>query len=98
GQSVRVADLVLEAEADQVKLGERSERFQAVKRKRMPAEECLEVEARSESPLASPLRVVVHDGVQHLQAVVAHAERVGVGESETELAADLAVILDHAAE
>ena len=39
----------------------------------------------------------VHHVVEHLQAVVAHADRVGVGKGQAELAPHRAVVLDHGA-
>ena len=86
----------MEAEADEVELGERRERFEAVQRQFVVSQLGLEVEPRRERPLAGPLRIVVHDAVEDLQAVVTHAERISIGESEAELAANLAVILDDA--
>src|SRR5262249_42572594 len=47
-----------------------------------------------EGPLAGPLRIVVHEAVEHLQAVMTGAQRVGIGEGETELAADGTVLDD----
>ena len=89
GQDVGVADLVLQAEADQVEVAQRREGFQAVERQAGAAQLGLEIEPRREGPFAGPLRIVVHDRVQDLQAVMAHAERVGVGKGQAELAAHL---------
>src|SRR5439155_12225110 len=55
----------------------------------------LEVEPRREGPIAGPLGIVVHDRVKDLQAVMAHAQAVGVGEGQTEFAPHLAMILDN---
>ena len=49
-----------------------------------------------EDPLAGPVVAAVHHVVEHLQAVVAHADRVGVGKRQAELAADRPVVLDTA--
>ena len=97
-EDVRVADLVLQREAEDVVLAQRRERFEAIERQVFLAEDRLEVEPGSERPLAGPLRVVVHDRVEDLQAVMAHAERVGVGEAEGDLAANGAVVLGDAVE
>ena len=96
GEDVGVADFVLQAEAEHVELIERRERFQRVNRQPMPAQDRFEIEPRREGPFAGPLRVGVHDAVQHLQAVMAHADRVGVGKSQAEPAANLPVILGDA--
>ncbi len=42
---------------------------------------------------AGPLRIGVHDRIEHLQAVMAHAEGVGVGERQAKRAANLAMVL-----
>ena len=47
GQQVGVADLVLQAEADQVELAQRRERLQAVERQAVAAQLGLEVESRA---------------------------------------------------
>ena len=47
----------------------------------------------AEDPLAGPVVAAVHHVVEHLKAVVAHADRVGVGKGEAELAAHRAVVL-----
>ena len=98
GQDVGVADFVLQAEADDVEFAQRRERLQAVERQAVLAQLGLEIDPRREGPFAGPLRIVVHDRVQHLQAVMAHAERVGVGKRQAQPAAHLAMILDDAVE
>ncbi len=46
-----------------------------------------------ERPFADPIGPAVHQRVEHLQAVMAHADRVGVGKRQAELAADRAMVL-----
>ena len=58
-QDVGVADLVLQAEADQVEVAQRRERFQAVERQAVLAQLGLEVEPGREGAFAGPLRIVV---------------------------------------
>ena len=82
-QDVRVADLVLEREPDDVEPVQRRERLQAVERERVVAERLLEVGQRGEDALAGPV-AGVHQAVEHLEPVVAHAQRVGVGEGQAE--------------
>ena len=66
---------------------QRREGFQAVKRQLVLAEQLLHVGQRREGPLAGPIVAAVHHVVEHLEAVVAHADRVGVGKGEAERAA-----------
>ena len=96
GQDVGVAHLVLQAEADQVEVAERGEGFQAVQRPVLAAQQGFKVDPGSEGPFAGPLGIVIHDRVQHLQTMVAHAQGVGVGEGQAQGAADPAVVLDDA--
>src|SRR5262249_30615518 len=77
---------------------QRREGLQTVKRQVVTAQLSLEVEPGRESTFAGPLRVVVHDGVEDLQAVMAHAQTVGVRKGQAQLAADLTMVLDHAME
>jgi len=65
-QNVGVANLVLQAEAHQVEVAQRRERFQAVQRQTMPAQNLLEIRPGGEDALAGPLGVVVHDRVKDL--------------------------------
>src|SRR5439155_26615258 len=65
-----------------------------VERQPLPAQERFEVDPWREGPLAGSLGVAVHDAIKDLQAVVAHAQRVGVGKGQAQLAADLAMIFD----
>ena len=83
GQDVGVADLVLEREPDHVEPIQRGEGLQAVQRQLVPAEGGLEVGQGGEDPLAGPVGGV-HQAVEHLEAVVAHAQGVGVGEGQAE--------------
>src|SRR5262249_29580096 len=94
-QEVGVADLVLEAEADQVKVRQRREGFEAAEGQAVAAQLLFEVERRRKGTFAGPLRGAVHDAVEHLQPVMTHAERVAVGEGEARLAAHPAMVLDH---
>ena len=51
---------------------------------------------RREGPFAHPIVAAVHQRVEHLQAVVAHADGVHVGKRHAQLAAHRAMILaDH---
>src|SRR5207302_3697497 len=85
GEDIGVTNLVLQAEADQVEIAQWRERLQAAQRQAMAAQLPFEIEPGGKGPLARPLRIVVHDAVEHLQAVVAHAERVGVRKGQAEL-------------
>ena len=87
---LRVADLVLQREAEHVELGQRRERLQAVERQSRARAAAASmsvqgVKARSQAQSGRG----VHQRVEHLQAVVAHADGVGVGKRQAELAADL---------
>ncbi len=82
-QHVGVADLVLEREAQHVELVQRRERLQAVERQPVLAQAGLEVGQRREDALAGPA-VSVHQAVQDLKPVVAHAQGVGVGKSQAD--------------
>ena len=93
-QHVAVAEVVLQREAQHVELRKRRERFQAVERQAVLAEQLLHVGQRREGPLAGPI-AAVHHGVEHLQAVMAHADRVGVGKGQAERAAHRAMVLAH---
>src|SRR5262249_24385591 len=81
---------------DHVVLAQRRERLQPEERQIVAAQLGLEIDPRRERPLAGPLRVAVHDRVQDLEAVGAHAEAVGVREGEAQLAANLPVVLGDA--
>src|SRR5579871_334631 len=70
--------------------------LQAIEGETGAAQLGFKVEPGGEGTLAGPLWVVVQDRVQNLQAVMAHAQCIGVGEGQAELAADLAVVLDDA--
>ena len=87
-QHVAVAQIVLQREAEHVELVKRREGFEAVKRQVVLAEQLLHVGQRREGPLAGPIVAAVHQVVQHLKPVMAHADRVGVGKGEAERAAD----------
>ena len=91
-QHVRVADLVLEREADDVELMERREGLEAVEREPVRPEGRLEVGQRREGALARPVRGV-HQAVEHLEPVVAHPQRVGVGEGQADRPPDVPVVL-----
>src|SRR5215831_19354570 len=94
-QQVRVANFVLEAETDEIEILKWREGLQAVKRQAVLPQQGFEIEPGSESALASPLWIIVHDRVKDLQPVMAHAQAVGVGESQAKFAAHLAMILGH---
>ena len=95
-QHVRVADLILQTETDDIEGVQRREGFEAVERQLLAAEHRFEIEPRREGPLAGPLRIAVERAVEHLEAVVAHAERVSVRKAEAKRAANLGVILGDA--
>ena len=98
GQNVRIADLVLQTEAEEVEVAQRREGFQAVQRQPGLAQHGLEIDPRGEGAFAGPLRIVVHQRVEDLQAVVAGADGIGVGEAEAQAAAHPAMVLGDAVE
>ena len=55
----------------------------------------LHVRPRCEAALRHPVLATIHQGVENLQAVVTHANRVGVREAQTEAARYLLMILHH---
>ena len=97
-QHVGVADFVLQAESEDIELGERRERFEAIERQVRLPQFLLEVDPGREGAFARPLRIVVHDRVEDLQAVVRHAKRVGIGKRQAQSAAHFGVVLDDAVE
>ena len=95
GQQVAGADFVLQGEAQHVEVRERSEGLQAVERQLGGAQLGFHVGPGGEDALAGPIGPAVHQRVENLQAMMAHADRVGVGKRQAEPAADVAMILDH---
>ena len=63
---------------------QRRETLQADQRQSPLPQQRLQVGQRREDPLAGPIAAAVHDRVQHLQAVVAHADRIGLGKGQAE--------------
>ena len=61
----------------------------------MPPQGVLEIRQGRERPLAGPA-LGVHQAVEHLESVVAHAQRVGVGEGQADGPPHGPVILPHA--
>ena len=94
-QQVRVADLVLEREAHDVELGQGRERLQPVEGDLVLAQGFFEVGQGGEGPLAGPA-LGVHEAVEDLEPVVAHAQGIGVGEGQAERPLRLAVVLQDA--
>ncbi len=94
-QHVRVADLVLERKAQHVEPAKRRERLETVERQPVLAERRLEIRQRRERPLAGPARLV-HQAVEHLEPVVAHAQGIGVGKRQADGSARGPVVLGDA--
>jgi hypothetical protein len=92
-QHVGVAHLVLQAHSQHVEPVQRREGFETVQRQPRGAQFPLEIRQRGEGAFAGPARVVVDDAVQHLHAVVAHAQGIGVGEGEADRALQRGVVL-----
>src|SRR5262249_19402131 len=93
-EQVRVADLVLKTESNDVEITERGKRLETVERQGVVAEQLFEIGQRGERPFACPSGIVVEDAVKNLQAVMVHAERVRVGKRQTDSALDVVKILD----
>ena len=64
-------------------------------RQALLAEQLLHVAPRGEYPLAGPIGPAVHHGVEHLQAVMAHADAVEVGKGQADRAAQAVGRLAH---
>ena len=88
-QHIAVAKVVLQREAKHVELGKRREGFQPVKRQTLFSQQLLHVGRGGECPLARPIVAPIHHVVEHLQPVVAHSDRVGIGKGQAEGAANL---------
>ena len=97
GQDVRIANLILEREAEDVELPERGEGLQRIERQAVLAEGGFEVGERCKGSLARPI-AGVHQAVEDLEPVVAHAEGVGVGERQAEGSLASAMVLADAVE
>jgi hypothetical protein len=95
-QHVDKRDLVLQREADHVEGRQRRKGLQAVERHLVFAELLFHVGPGREDALAGPIVAGVHQRVEHLQPVVAHADGVGVGEGEAEFSPHITMVLaDH---
>ena len=87
-QHVAVAQLVLEADADDVELGEPALTLEADERQPGAAKLRLEVLPRAESPLADEIVSLVDQVVEDPGAEVAHPDLVEIGEGEDEATED----------
>jgi hypothetical protein len=96
-QDVRERELELQREADHVELRQRSPALERAQPLAVRAELALHVGPRRIAALGDQLRVGVDDGVQDLEAEVAHAHVVDVGEGEAERAVRSGPIFDHLA-
>src|SRR5208283_1427204 len=83
---VRRAEFMLQAEADDVELPQRRETLQADQRQSLLAKQGFQVGQRREDPLAGPIATAIHDRVEQLQTVVAHADRVRLGKRQADSA------------
>ncbi len=92
-QHVAVAEVVLQREAEHVERHKRREGFQAIKWQAVFAEQLLHVGQRAKRPFAGPVIAAVHHVVEDLEPIMAHADRIGIGKSQAELAAHQTVIL-----
>ena len=96
GEDVRRANFVLQRETEHVELAERCERLPTVERQVSVLAQ-LWAPSRSggrERAFTDPVVSVVHQRVEHLHAVVAHAERVCVGEGKRKLSSHGRVVFD----
>jgi len=83
-QQIGIADLVLQRKAENVEFGQRSEGLQAVQRQIRLAEVGFHVRPRRKDAFTVPIVASVHQRVQHLQAVMAHPDRVRIGKGQTQ--------------
>ena len=94
-EHVRVTDLVLEREPQDVEPAERCECLETVERQPRILEPELEIRQRRERSLTRPARLI-HQAVQDLKTVMAHSERIGVGERQANGSAGGLVVLGDA--
>ena len=92
-QDVRVGELVLEGEADDVEGGKRPLRFQGAEGEAASAQQGLHVRPGGVAALAADVRQAVQDGVEDLEPEVGHPDLVGVGEGEGDAEAAGPVLL-----
>ena len=97
GEDVRVGELVLQGDADDVELPERPGRLERAQRHAVLAQLRLHVHPRGERPFAGYARVSVEEVVEDLRAEVGHAHLVGVGEGEHDPRIDRRGVLDDGA-
>ena len=95
-EHVAVAEVVLQRETQHVEVAKRRELFKAPKRQAVPAKQLLHILQRRERSLALPTVAAIHNIVEHLKAVVAHADGVGVGKCKAQLSAHGAIVLNGA--
>ena len=95
-QYVRVGELVLQREADEVKIAYGVEALECVERYAVLAHYSLKVLGRREAALAPVVLALVGQRVQYLHAEVRHSDVVCVGEAEREADVDLRLVLYHA--
>ena len=88
-------EFVLQREPDDVELGERRERLQTVERQLVLPQRLFHIGPRREHAFAGPILAGIHQRVEHLQSVVAHADRVHVGKGQAEFPAHVGVVLAH---
>ncbi len=92
-QDVRVVQLRLEREAEDVEVGHGRERLGREERQRRLAHLRLEVHPRRVHALAGKVGAAIHDLVQDLQTGMAHPDLVRVGEREGERHGSLRQVL-----
>ncbi|EMB18219.1 hypothetical protein RE6C_01053 [Rhodopirellula europaea 6C] len=80
-QHVGRADFVLQRQPDNVKLTERRERFERVERQVVLTQFRFHVRPRHEDSLGTPIVSPIDHRIQDLQPVMAHPNRVRIGES-----------------
>jgi len=81
-QDIRVGELILEGEADNVEGGQRPLRLQRAKGQAALPEFPFHIRPRGIDAFAGDLRQVVQDGVKDLEAEMRHPDLIGVGEGE----------------
>ncbi len=94
GEDVRVGQLVLEGEADEVEVAERRARLQRGERQAAADELGLEVRPGGVAPLRDDAGLRVEDAVEDLNAEVGHADLVDVRKGQRDAQAAGRAVLD----
>ena len=92
-EHVGVAEVVLQRETEHVEVCQRCECFEAVERQALRPQQGFHVGPGGVDPFAGPVVAPVHGRIEHLHPVVAHADRVGIGKGQADLAPDRPMVL-----